>query len=104
VAYSVERRAPELALRLALGATPAAAMRNAANGGLSASLLGLLIGLIGAWGLSRSIAGVLYKVRPDDPRTFAGVATILLATAIVACWLPARRATRIDPAAALKRE
>ena len=104
VAYSVERRTPELALRLALGATPGAAMRNAANGGLSASLLGLVAGLIGAWVLSRSLASVLYKVRPDDPLTFAGVAIILLGVAVTACLLPARRATRIDPAAALKLE
>jgi ABC-type antimicrobial peptide transport system permease subunit len=79
-------------------------MRNAANGGLTASLLGLLLGLIGASGLSRSLSAVLYKVKPDDPFTFAGVGMFLLGVAFLACWLPARRATRIDPAAALKRE
>jgi putative ABC transport system permease protein len=104
VAYSIERRTPELALRLALGATPAAAMRAAANGGLNASILGLVVGLIGAWGLSRSLGTVLYKVRPDDPLTFAGVSIVLLGVAAAACWLPARRATRIDPAVALKQE
>ncbi|HYR91281.1 MAG TPA: ABC transporter permease [Terriglobia bacterium] len=104
VAYSVERRAPDLAVRLALGATPAAAIRNAAGGGVTASLIGLVLGLLGAWGLSRSFSGVLYKVQPDDPATFAGVGLALLAVAIVACWLPARAAARIDPAAALKRE
>ncbi len=104
VAYSVERRAPDLAVRLSLGATPAAAIRNAAGGGVTASLIGLVLGLLGAWGLSRSFSGVLYKVQPDDPATFAGVGLALLAVAIVACWLPARAAARIDPAAALKRE
>ncbi len=104
VAYSVERRAPDLALRLALGATPGAAMRNAARGGLTASLAGLVLGLAGAWGLSRSLSSVLYQVRPDDPATFAGVGIALFAVAVVACWLPARRAVRIDPASALKRE
>jgi predicted permease len=104
VAYGVERRTPELALRLALGATPREAMRNAANGGLSAAVVGLIVGLIGAWGLSRSLGSVLYKVRPDDPLTFAGVAIVLFGVAVAACFLPARRATRIDPAAALKRE
>jgi predicted lysophospholipase L1 biosynthesis ABC-type transport system permease subunit len=104
VAYSVERRTPELALRLALGATPREAMRNAANGGLSAAVFGLLVGLIGAWALCRSLASVLYKVRPDDPLTFAGVAIVLLGVAVTACFLPARRATRIDPAVALKLE
>jgi predicted permease len=104
VAYTVERRTPELALRLALGATPREAMRNAANGGLSAAVFGLLVGLIGAWALCRSLASVLYKVRPDDLLTFAGVAIVLLGVAVTACFLPARRATRIDPAAALKLE
>jgi putative ABC transport system permease protein len=104
VAYTVERRAPELALRLALGATPAAAMRKAARGGLSASMIGLLLGLLGAWGLSRSLSSALYKVRPDDPSTFAVVAIVLIGVASLACWIPARRAARIDPAAALKQE
>jgi len=104
VAYNVERRAPDLALRLALGATPAAAMRNAAHGGLTASLVGLALGLLGAWVLSRSLSSVLYKMRPDDPSTFAAVGTVLLGVAVIACWLPARRVTHIDPATALKRE
>jgi putative ABC transport system permease protein len=102
VAYGVERRAPDLALHLALGATPWAAMRNAARGGLTASVIGLLLGLLGAWSLSRSLAAILYEVRPDDPSTFAGVAVVLFAVVITACWLPARRAARIDPATALK--
>src|SRR5262249_25549905 len=104
VAYTVERREPDLALRLALGATPAAAMRNAARGALTASITGLLFGLLGAWALSQSFSGALYKVRTDDPSTFAGVAIVLLGVAIIACGLPARRASHIDPAAALKRE
>jgi predicted permease len=104
VAYSVERRAPDLAVHLALGATPGAAMRNAASGGFTASVTGLVLGLLGAWGLSRLLSDVLYQVRPDDPSTFAGVAMVLFAVAVLACWLPARRATRIDPASALKRE
>jgi putative ABC transport system permease protein len=104
VAYNVERRAPDLAIRLALGATPAAAMRNAARGGLTASLIGVVLGLLGAWGLSQSLASALYRVQPDDPSTFATVAVVLLGVALTACWLPARRATRIDPASALKRE
>jgi putative ABC transport system permease protein len=59
---------------------------------------------MGAWGLSRSLSTLLYKVRPDDPSTFIGVGAVLLAVAVFACWLPARRALRIDPAAALKQE
>jgi putative ABC transport system permease protein len=104
VAYSVERRTPELALRLALGSTPRQAMRNAASGALISSFAGLVLGLMGAWGLSQSLSALLYDVRPHDPTTFIAVGSALLAVAIVACWLPARRATRIDPAASLKQE
>jgi len=104
VAYCVERRAPELALRLALGATPEAAMLNAARGGFTASVIGLGLGLLAARGLSHSLSSLLYKVQPDDPSTFAGVGIGLLVVAVMACWLPARRITRIDPAVALRQE
>jgi putative ABC transport system permease protein len=102
VAYSVEQRRAELALHLALGATPAQAMRNAARGGLIASVLGLVLGLLGAWGLSQSLSSLLYEIRPDHPPTFAIVAAALFCVALISCWLPARRATRIDPASALR--
>jgi putative ABC transport system permease protein len=104
VAYTVERRTPELALRLVLGSTPGQAMRNAAQAALTSSCAGLLLGLIGAWVLSESLLTLLYGVRPHDPATFITVGTALLAVAVIACWLPARRATRIDPGAALKQE
>jgi putative ABC transport system permease protein len=104
VAYTIERRTPELALRLALGATPAQAMHNSARGGLTSSCIGLVLGLLGAWGLSRSLSTLIYEVRPHDPITFTGVGALLLAVAVTACWLPARRAIRIDPATALKQE
>jgi putative ABC transport system permease protein len=104
VAYSVERRTPELAVRLALGATPAQAMHVAARAGLIASLTGLAFGLLGARGLSETLSDLLYKVQPGDSMTFASVATALFAVSIGACWLTARRATRIDPAEALKQE
>ncbi len=104
VAYSVERRTPELALRLALGSTPGQAMRKAGQAALTSSCAGLACGLIGAWFLSKSLLTLLYGVQPHDPATFIGVGTALLAVALIACWLPARRATRIDPASALKHE
>ena len=104
VAYTVERRSKDLAVRLALGATPAQAMRNAACGGLVASSIGLALGLLGAWWLNQWLDSLLFRVRPDDPFTFAAVAAIMLAAAIGACWFPARRATRIDPAIALRQE
>lgn len=104
VAYTVERRTPELAVRLALGATPGQALQIAARAGLIASLSGLASGLLGARALSETLSALLYKVRPDDPTTFASVGTALFAVSIGACWLTARRATRIDPATALKQE
>ena len=104
VAYTVERRTKDLAVRLALGATQAQAMRNAARGGLTASGLGLALGLLGAWLLNRWLATLLFQMRPDDPLTFGFVSIILLAVAGAACWFPAQRASHIDPAIALRRE
>jgi len=104
VAYSVERRTPELAVRLALGATPAQAVRAAARDGVTASTIGLMLGLAGAWGLKTWTSALLYEVKPDDPLTFAAVAGVLLAVVVASCLLPARRVTRIDPALALRRQ
>jgi predicted permease len=104
VAYTVERRTPDLAVRLALGATAAQAMWHAARGTLLASAIGLLVGLAAALGLSRYWSTLLYGVQPDDPLTFAGVGTTLLAITLLATWLPARRATLIDPVIALKKD
>jgi len=104
VAYTVERSTKDLAVRLALGATQGQAMRNAARGGLTASGIGLALGLLGAWLLNRWLATLLFQMRPDDPLTFGFVAIILMAVAAAACWFPAQRASRIDPAIALRRE
>jgi len=104
VSYTVERRNKDLAVRMTLGATPFQAMYNAARDGLLASGVGLALGLFCAWGLNQGLDSLLFQVRPDDPTTFIGVAVTLLTVAVVACWLPARRATRIDPATVLKRE
>jgi len=104
VAYTVERRTPELAVRLALGATAGQAMWQAAWGGVLASAIGLVIGLTAALGLSRYWSTLLYEIQPHDPWTFAGVGTALMAVTLLATWLPARRATLIDPAVALKKD
>jgi predicted permease len=104
VGYTVERRSRDLAVRLALGATRTQAMGNASRGALIASFTGLGLGLLGAWKLSQWLTSMLFQVRPDDPITFAAVAATLIAVSLAACWLPARRAARIDPAIALKHE
>jgi ABC-type antimicrobial peptide transport system permease subunit len=69
--------------------------------GVSLAVAGTAIGLVGALVLSRLMTGLLYGVRPTDPLTFAGVALLLLAVAVCACYIPARRATRVDPIVAL---
>jgi ABC-type antimicrobial peptide transport system permease subunit len=104
VAYTVERRTRDLAIRMALGATRTQAMGNAARGALIASGAGLVLGLLGAYGLNQSLTSMLFQIRPDDPITFAAVAATLMTIALAACWLPARRAARIDPAFALKHD
>ena len=74
------------------------------RGGLVASAIGLVVGLAAALGLSRYWSTLLYEIQPTDPWTFAGVGTTLLAVTLLATWLPARRATLIDPAVALKKD
>jgi predicted permease len=104
VSYSVSRRTPEMAVRMALGATPQRVVRAVTAGGLRMCLLGLLAGLAGASALGRAMAGLLYQVRPDDPGIFGITAGVLLGAALLASWLPARRIARIDPVVALRQE
>jgi predicted lysophospholipase L1 biosynthesis ABC-type transport system permease subunit len=104
VSYSVIRRTPEMAIRMALGATPARVVHSITLGGLRVCLAGLVAGLAGAAALGRAMAGLLYQVRPDDPAIFSVVAAVLLAAALLASWLPARRIAQIDPVAALRKE
>jgi predicted permease len=104
VSYSVVRRTPELAIRMALGATPERIVRAVMASGFAVCLCGLVAGLAGASALGRLMARLLYQVRPDDPVVFGGVAAVLLATALLSSWLPARRIARIDPVTALRKE
>jgi putative ABC transport system permease protein len=104
MAYSVGRRTGEIGLRMALGARPRDVLRLVVGQGAWLVGIGLALGVAGAWGLTRLIASGLYQVDAGDPTTFAGVALLLAAVALLACWVPARRATRIDPMAALRSE
>jgi putative ABC transport system permease protein len=104
VAYSVGRRTAEIGLRMAVGATRRNILALVLRGGLRWVALGTAIGVPAAFLVSRTLATVLFAVRPDDPLTFASATTLLAFVALVACYLPARRVARVDPLVALRRE
>jgi putative ABC transport system permease protein len=104
ISYSVAQRVPELGVRLALGATPAEVGRLVLGQGLSLAALGIAIGLAGALGVARLIEGLLFSVSATDPWVYAGLAGLLLALSAAACYLPTRRAMRVDPLVALRAE
>lgn len=104
ISYSVAQRTHELGIRIALGAGRLALLRMVLGEGLRLAVAGVIVGLAGAWGLSRFLASLLYGVKPDDPLTFAAVPLVLLSVALLACYIPARRATKLDPIRALRRE
>jgi putative ABC transport system permease protein len=102
MAYTVGSRTGEIGLRIALGARPRDVLRLVLGHGLALVGGGLVLGVAGAWTLTRLLASTLHEVRPSDPATFAVGAAVLTVTGLLACWLPARRAMRIEPMAALR--
>jgi putative ABC transport system permease protein len=102
LAYSVEQRRREMGVRLALGAAPRAILRLVVGEGLRLTAAGVLAGLAAAFALTRYLATLLYEVQPHDTTVFAAVPLLLLCVAGLACWLPALRATRVDPASTLR--
>ena len=104
LAYLVTQRTKEIGIRMALGGTPRSIFDLVLREGLALLGAGFVAGAVGAFALRRSIEGQLFGVQPADPRVLALVALVLAAVALVACGLPARRATRIDPVLALNRE
>jgi putative ABC transport system permease protein len=104
LSYSVRRRLPEIGLRVALGARRLDVLWMIVGQGLRLTVLGLALGAAGAFAATRLLEGLLYEVRPADPLTFGGVSALLTATALLACWIPARLALRVDPMTALREE
>ena len=104
ISYSVTRQTQEIGIRMALGATPAIVQRRVLGRTLSLALVGIAIGAVASVAASQIIASLLFMTEPNDPATFAGVVFLLLAVAALAGYFPALRATRIDPAVALRSE
>jgi putative ABC transport system permease protein len=102
--YGVSQRTREIGIRMALGAEGSALRRMVVGEGLRLAVLGALAGLAAALGLTRVMASLLYGVRAADPATFISVAAMLLAAAVLASYVPARRVTRVDPVEALRAE
>jgi putative ABC transport system permease protein len=104
ISYSVSQRTREFGIRLALGEDPRHTRLSVVLGGMRLVLVSIGIGLGGSLVVTRLIAGLLYEVRPADPLTFGAIGLLLTLVALLACYLPARRATRADPALTLRSE
>jgi len=104
LAFNVGRRSREIGIRIALGAAPKSVVENVFFRGFSLVIPGLAMGLLGGWGVGRYLRSQLYRVSTTDPLTYAAAALALLLSAFLACLLPARRAAKVDPMAALRKE
>jgi ABC-type antimicrobial peptide transport system permease subunit len=104
ISYLVSERTHEIGIRLALGAESRDILWVVLRQGMGLAIAGAAVGLAGALIVSHLMAGLLYGVRPTDPLTFLGVALVLMSVALLASYIPARRATRVDPLSALRCE
>jgi putative ABC transport system permease protein len=104
MAYAVLQRTHEIGVRLALGAQSRNILRLIAGQGLKLTLIGLALGLAGALALTRVMSPLLYRISAVDPPTFILISLLLLCVTLLACWMPARRAAKVDPMIALRCE
>jgi ABC-type antimicrobial peptide transport system permease subunit len=102
LAFSVSARVNEIGIRMSLGADSATVQRMVLSEGGVLVVIGLVLGVVGALSMSKLMQGLLFGVAPHDPLTLAGVMVLMAAVGIAACWIPAARAARIDPATALR--
>jgi putative ABC transport system permease protein len=104
MSYSVTLRTREIGLRMALGAQPGEVLKVILKQGLLLTAIGIGLGLAGALALTRLLSGLLFEVGSTDPATLISIVLIFTVVALIACYLPARRATRVDPLIALRHE
>jgi putative ABC transport system permease protein len=104
LSYTVAQRTRDIGIRMALGASQAHVMRDVLGFGMRLTALGLSVGIVGALAGTRLLSSLLYGVHPSDVITYAAVSSILIAVSLLASYVPARRATRVDPMVALRHE